>query len=81
MEAEIFGHEKGSYTGADTVRKGALLEADGGTLFLDEIGELPLDLQPKLLRAVELGEIKPIGGGQAEQGRRALRLRHQPEPR
>jgi DNA-binding NtrC family response regulator len=63
MEAEIFGHEKGSYTGADTVRKGALLEADGGTLFLDEIGELPLDLQPKLLRAVELGEIKPIGAG------------------
>ncbi len=63
MEAELFGHEKGSYTGADTVRKGALLEADGGTLFLDEIGELPLDLQPKLLRAVELGEIKPIGAG------------------
>ncbi len=63
IEAEIFGHEKGSYTGADTVRKGALLEANGGTLFLDEIGELPLDLQPKLLRAVELGEIKPIGAG------------------
>jgi DNA-binding NtrC family response regulator len=63
MEAEIFGHEKGSYTGADTERKGALLEANGGTLFLDEIGELPLDLQPKLLRAVELGEIKPIGAG------------------
>jgi DNA-binding NtrC family response regulator len=63
MEAEIFGHEKGSYTGADTARRGALLEANGGTLFLDEIGELPIDLQPKLLRAVELGEVKPIGAG------------------
>ena len=63
MEAEIFGHEKGSYTGADTARKGALFEANAGTLFLDEIGELPIDLQPKLLRAVELGEVKPIGAG------------------
>ncbi len=61
MEAELFGHEKGAFTGAGTARKGALAEADGGTIFLDEIGELPLDLQPKLLRAIELGEVKPVG--------------------
>ncbi|HUB09604.1 MAG TPA: sigma 54-interacting transcriptional regulator [Myxococcales bacterium] len=61
MEAELFGHEKGAYTGAVSDRAGALKEADGGTLFLDEIAELPRDLQPKLLRAVELGEIKPVG--------------------
>ncbi len=61
MEAELFGHEKGAYTGAVSDRPGALQEADGGTIFLDEIAELPKDLQPKLLRAVELGEIKPVG--------------------
>ncbi len=61
METELFGHEKGAFTGAGTARKGALAEADGGTIFLDEIGELPVDLQPKLLRAVELGEVKPVG--------------------
>jgi two-component system, NtrC family, response regulator HydG len=61
MEAELFGHEKGAYTGAVSDRLGALSEADGGTIFLDEIAELPKDLQPKLLRAVELGEIKPVG--------------------
>ena len=61
IESELFGHEKGSFTGANTVRKGAFEEADGGTLFLDEIGELPLDLQAKLLRALEGGEIKRVG--------------------
>ncbi|MHB8416586.1 MAG: sigma 54-interacting transcriptional regulator [Myxococcales bacterium] len=61
MEAELFGHEKGAYTGAVSDRMGALQEADGGTLFLDEIAELPKELQPKLLRAVELGESKPVG--------------------
>jgi DNA-binding NtrC family response regulator len=61
IESELFGHEKGSFTGAATARKGAFEEADGGTLFLDEIGELPLDLQAKLLRALESGEIKRVG--------------------
>ncbi|MET0402966.1 MAG: sigma 54-interacting transcriptional regulator [Cystobacter sp.] len=61
IESELFGHEKGSFTGATNARKGAFEEADGGTLFLDEIGELPLDLQAKLLRALESGEIKHVG--------------------
>ena len=49
-ESILFGHEKGSFTGANERRKGALAEADGGTLFFDELGELPIELQPKLLR-------------------------------
>jgi DNA-binding NtrC family response regulator len=61
-ESILFGHEKGSFTGADQRRKGAIAEADGGTLFLDELGELPLDLQPKLLRALSEKQIKRVGG-------------------
>jgi DNA-binding NtrC family response regulator len=61
IESELFGHEKGAFSGADSQRKGAFEEAHGGTLFLDEIGELPLELQAKLLRALENGEIKPVG--------------------
>jgi DNA-binding NtrC family response regulator len=61
VESELFGHLKGSFTGAVTNRKGAFLEADGGTIFLDEIGELPLELQPKLLRVLENRTIRPIG--------------------
>src|SRR5256714_10745558 len=60
-EAELFGHEKGSFTGAVTSAPGAFGAADGGTLFLDEIGDLPLSLQVKLLRALEAGEVKPVG--------------------
>jgi two-component system response regulator HydG len=60
-EAELFGHEKGSFTGAIASAPGAFGAADGGTLFLDEIGDLPLSLQVKLLRALESGEIKPVG--------------------
>lgn len=63
-ESEFFGHIKGSYTGADQDRKGAFLSAHRGTLFLDEIGDLPLHLQPKLLRALEMKEIKPVGSDQ-----------------
>jgi len=61
VESILFGHEKGSFTGAVDKRKGKFLEADGGTLFLDEIGELPLDAQVKLLRALQEGEIDPVG--------------------
>ena len=61
MESELFGHEKGAFSGAERQRKGAFEEADQGTLFLDEIGEMPLDLQSKLLRALESGEVKRVG--------------------
>jgi len=61
MESEFFGHKKGSFTGAATDRKGHFLEADGGTLFLDEIGELPLAMQARLLRALQQGEVTPVG--------------------
>lgn len=61
IESELFGHEKGAFTGADKARVGAFEAANGGTIFLDEIGELPVDLQPKLLRALERMEIKRLG--------------------
>jgi len=63
MENEIFGHERGAFTGADRARGGAFERADGGTLFFDEIGELPVELQPKLLRALEGREVARLGGG------------------
>ena len=65
-ESILFGHEKGAFTGADQRRRGALADADGGTLFLDELGELPLELQPKLLRALSERQIKRVGGSAFE---------------
>ncbi len=65
IESELFGHVKGSFTGAIKDRKGAFELAHGGTIFLDEIGELTIDLQPKLLRALESREIKKVGSTQA----------------
>ena len=65
LESELFGHEKGSFTGADARRVGAFEEAHGGTIFLDEIGELPLDLQIKLLRVVETRELRRVGGNKS----------------
>ena len=68
MESELFGHTKGSFTGADKARKGLFLEADKGTIFLDEIGELPLQLQVKLLHVIEEKMVRAVG---SEQARRA----------
>jgi two-component system response regulator HydG len=65
-EAELFGHERGAYSGAHKSRRGLFREADGGTLFLDEVSELDLATQGKLLRAIQEGEVKPVGGSRAE---------------
>ncbi|HVZ75531.1 MAG TPA: sigma-54 dependent transcriptional regulator [Polyangia bacterium] len=61
FEGQLFGHRKGAFTGATADQPGTIRAADGGTLFLDEIGELPLDVQPKLLRFLENGEVSPLG--------------------
>ncbi|HEX5132470.1 MAG TPA: sigma 54-interacting transcriptional regulator [Candidatus Krumholzibacteria bacterium] len=66
IESEFFGHEKGAFTGATQRREGRFALADGGTIFLDEIGELPLELQGKLLRVLQEGEFEPVGGSRTQ---------------
>jgi len=65
VENELFGHVEGAFTGAGKRAKGLFVSADGGTIFLDEIGEMPLDMQPKLLRVLSTGEVRPVGSTQA----------------
>lgn len=74
IESELFGHVKGAFTDAQSDRDGLFIEADGGTLFLDEIGELHLEMQPKLLRALEQRVVRPVGGSKDDEKPFDIRL-------
>ena len=78
MEAELFGYRRGAFTGAETNRKGKFETADGGTLFLDEVGEIPLALQPKILRVLQSGEVDRLGSDRPV--RVDVRCRDPPRP-
>jgi len=76
LESTLFGHERGAFTGAVKSSQGKFVAANGGTLFLDEVGEMPLELQAKLLRALQEGEIEPVGGDPVEVDVRILAATH-----
>ena len=79
-ESQLFGHKKGAFTGADRDHKGFFEVANGGTVFLDELGELDKNIQVKLLRFLESGEIQRLGRQPPDHGRRAGHLRDEPRP-
>ena len=81
LESQLFGHRRGAFTGADHESSGVIRAAAGGTLFLDEIGEITPDLQPKLLRFIELGETSPARRAATDEGRRARGGGDEPAPR
>ena len=80
IEAELFGHEKGAFTGAQARSAGRFEQAEGGTLFLDEIGDMPMEAQTRLLRVLQQGEYTTVGGRTADQDQRPHRRRHQQGP-
>ena len=80
LESELFGHERGAYTGATNQAIGRFERAHTGTLFLDEIGDLPLELQPKLLRALQEKEFERLGSSRTDARRCSCRRRHKPGP-
>ena len=81
LESELFGHERGAFTGAVARSIGRFERANRGTLFLDEIGDLPLELQPKILRVIQERQFERLGGATTIQHRCARDLRHAPESR